>query len=306
MELNSQEKKKYKEKLMGCLIAFDELCNKNGLNYFAAYGTAIGAVRHNGFIPWDDDIDLYMPREDYKRLLQLKLYSPYQIYDETIEGYNQPYIKFVDCSTSLLDVPDRKVVLGVFIDVFPLDFAPNKYDECVRLKRDFTKWYWKSIDVEMKAATWYGLWKSRYRKHYLRIVYNTLLNKFYYYAHAEKVAEKYDRIKNLISKYTTASEYIISYCGPYKEREIYKSEWFSCFDYVAFENTKIRLCSGFDFYLHHLYGEYMQYPPEKDRVEHHAYYYLNLDKRMTLEEIKSEIDMNKENYDNIDWRNIGV
>ena len=84
-------------------------------------------------------------------------------------------------------------------------------------------------------------------------------------------------------------KYVISYCGPYKEKEIMKSKWFDEYKYVPFENTHIRICSEWNMYLEHLYGDYMTLPPVGQRVSHHAHYYLNLDKGMTREEIINKV-----------------
>lgn len=298
---------RYKEKLIEGLNNFDEFCNINNLHYFAAYGTCIGAVRHKGFIPWDDDIDLYMPRKDYERLKTLKesIPSPYCIFDNNLDGYYQPYIKFVNNSTSLLELPESMIVSGVFIDIFPLDFAPFEYERCKYLKNKYTRIYWRYINIFKRKSSWRDLFRQRYRKHFSRILLGYLENRLVFSHIKSKVKSEFIKFKYSYFRYEKG-KYVISYCGPYKEKEIMKSKWFDEYKYVPFENTHIRICSEWNMYLEHLYGDYMTLPPVGQRVSHHAHYYLNLDKGMTREEILKEIDKNKNEYIISNWKEIGI
>lgn len=125
-QLTIVEVQKEAERLLG---VFDEFCREHGLQYFAAYGTLLGAVRHGGPIPWDDDVDVLMPRPDYDRLIGLysddsndtRLFLPgapdYPIY----------FVKFVSLRTSLIEESVHfPSDYGVFIDVFPLDGLPHR------------------------------------------------------------------------------------------------------------------------------------------------------------------------------------
>ncbi|MET0694095.1 MAG: LicD family protein [Propionibacteriaceae bacterium] len=110
------------------LAEFDRVCRRHGLVYYLAYGTLLGAVRHGGFIPWDDDIDVMMPRADYDRLLglfdsaaplDLSLGSP-----QTQDDWPFPYAKVSDDRTELWEPLEVPLPLGVNIDVFPIDVLP--------------------------------------------------------------------------------------------------------------------------------------------------------------------------------------
>ena len=114
---------------LGVLVEVDRLCRAQGLTYYLAYGTLLGAVRHGGFIPWDDDVDVMMPRRDYDRLLasfdatapdHLSLGRP-----GTPSGWPLPYAKVSDDRTDLREPFEVPVVLGVNVDVFPLDVLPS-------------------------------------------------------------------------------------------------------------------------------------------------------------------------------------
>ena len=106
------------------------ICEINGLQYYLAYGTLLGAIRHEGFIPWDDDIDIYLARNDYDRLAMI-LKNPQtakpvwlEYYDGDKEGYYYPFAKAVD-NTTIAKMEDNKTQHGIWIDIFPMDNIPN-------------------------------------------------------------------------------------------------------------------------------------------------------------------------------------
>lgn len=118
----------------------DTLCKKHNINYIINYGTLIGAVRHEGFIPWDDDIDLSMPREDYQRFINIfqKEKSKYKLLSlETDKNYFNNFIKIIDSTTKIIDTRNTKTYeSGVFIDIFPMDRFddPKVIDICYKLE----------------------------------------------------------------------------------------------------------------------------------------------------------------------------
>ena len=119
----------FKQRLIKLFKEFIDVCNKNKLRYYAAYGTALGAVRHRGIIPWDDDIDVWMPREDYERFLSLRnqlTATPYEILDIQNKGYYLYFAKFCNKNTTLIE-REGKPIIGLYIDIFPLDnYDPSK------------------------------------------------------------------------------------------------------------------------------------------------------------------------------------
>ena len=123
------------------LTEFSEICEKENLRYYLACGTCLGAVRHEGFIPWDDDIDVYMPRPDYEKLLALNPQgNDCKILDPESPNYAWPFGKFVSTTTSFEEYScDTPHDYGVFIDIFPLDGLPspqkkaNRYHKYVSL-----------------------------------------------------------------------------------------------------------------------------------------------------------------------------
>ena len=129
--------KEHQEIMLKLMISFDRYCSENQLQYYLTGGTLLGAVRHKGFIPWDDDVDVVMPRDDYDKLLRAsQIDNDVEIVSiENDHGYYHPFphANIVDRNTIMLEEQVKKQTgKGVFIDVFPLDGVP---DERVRQEK---------------------------------------------------------------------------------------------------------------------------------------------------------------------------
>lgn len=135
----------YKKITLNILVKIDEICRENNIKYFLFAGTLLGAVRHKGFIPWDDDIDIAMMREDYNKLAEIIQSGNYGINFIRIEENADtiyPYGKICDQSTILIEHNFRKVEgYGAFIDVFPFDYLPESEDERKKLKKKYFRLY---------------------------------------------------------------------------------------------------------------------------------------------------------------------
>ena len=135
-EIHSEE---FKPILVDMLKTIDKFCSDNNLKYFLAYGTLLGAVRHKGFIPWDDDIDIIMPRSDYQKFIQYfnkgTQSHTLQVVDcYSTNNYYLPFAKLIHTGTVVLENVNNAIPLGVFIDVFPLD---NMTDQFKKSKKFF-------------------------------------------------------------------------------------------------------------------------------------------------------------------------
>ena len=282
----------YKHKLIKTLIAFDSFCKDNNLRYFASGGTAIGAVRHKGMIPWDDDIDVVMIREDYDRFLSLKEQlhgSQYQILSPTDKGYYLPYPKFVDANTTIWEVADHEFLIGVYIDVFPLNHVSDDIDKI----KNFQKKYLRV------CAHYFGSEKCLFRKTVLQslaLSHPKTIKNWISHLLISKPLRRY--FKRLFWRYEgmlkdSKGNRLLNYYTQYEmEKELLLPQWFERQIRLPFEDTEINIMNGYENYLTQLHGNYMILPPIEKRVSHHSRYFINLDRRMTLEEIKEFMKKN--------------
>lgn len=116
-------------RILKILLAVDKVCKEHGLRYYIMAGTMLGAVRHKGFIPWDDDLDIGMPRADYDLLMSHSkewLPQPYEaVCAENDPNYPLPFAKIQDADTTLIERMHLKYLGGIYLDVFPLDGVPQ-------------------------------------------------------------------------------------------------------------------------------------------------------------------------------------
>lgn len=123
---------------LGIYDEFERICKKYNLTYFAAYGTVLGAIRHKGFIPWDDDMDLGMPRKDYEKFLEVapkELSANFELLESRLtEGYVMPFAKLTRSDTTFVEATDkdRKYHSGIFVDIFPYDLVPENKENYLK------------------------------------------------------------------------------------------------------------------------------------------------------------------------------
>lgn len=253
------------------LVHFIDYCEKHNLTYCLAYGTLIGAIRHQGFIPWDDDIDVFMPREDYERFL--KEYTPTLEFDVVScwnnRTYHLPYAKVISKNTGELFENDIISTVGIGIDLFPLenlsvdDGRTSKVvDDCVNLYRNIIvqcMYYRQKPQKGIKNNLQHCLGDFLYK--------SGLLN---------CVARKIDNIcKN---NQVVNSEYVGSVLGieRVQDLQVYKKTAFES-EKKIFENLYCVVPRGYDTILTSYYGDYMKLPPvEKQQSTHsNSFIWLN-------------------------------
>lgn len=285
MEFNT---KRYNEILLHTMKTFIKLCEDHDITYYIAYGSAIGAVRHKGLIPWDDDIDVYMLRKDYERFLALKgslAGSGYGIVDPTDEGYYLPFAKFMDMNTTIWEVKKWEYVIGVFIDVFPLDEASGGKETC---------WLWKKSHQTsflyfngMGHFTFYDLLRNFFGRH-LKETEAVLATALWGRRKHNKYRKRFFELEEKAKK--EKGDFYIFYNGTYAmKRELFPKSWFSSTVELPFEDFTVKVCKEYHKYLTQLYGDYMQLPPVEKRVSYHGHYFVDLDRRLTIEEAKESI-----------------
>lgn len=272
---------KYKEKLIETFKAFDKFCQKHNIKYYAAYGTAIGAIRHKGLIPWDDDIDVYMLRPDYEKFCSLQghVNDKYDIMNINNDNYwLLELAKFVDTNTTLWEFEEFPLILGVYIDIFPL-YEIDTEENAIMMKQEHD-YYSTRIEEGMKH---YSIKKILSSLKHPRYTYKCLLSKYYYRYKLHRNIKKYLSWIKKCSK--IKGNYYISYEGGYGLGEMMNKEWFKESIKVPFEDTFINLPIGYDGILKGLYGEYMSFPPKEKQKSIHGRYFLDLSQRYTLSEV---------------------
>ena len=256
----------YKKILLGICDAIQQFCLENDITFYLGYGTLLGAVRHKGFIPWDDDLDILMMRNDYEkfcRLFNQKRNDSYRFVSmENMEGYYTVTGKVIDTRTVLNElVPASKGVdLGAFVDVFVIDYLSDDYNEAVRTVKRIKRLY---CFIKGRLIS-DSVNRSFFKKLLIWIMRNISLLFDY-----SKVLKKIDMISR---SHITRTKY----CGAisalvYGNKEILKTDWFNGSIQLEFEGRKYSCPKEYDKILWHYYGDYMKLPPKDQRVRHHSF-----------------------------------
>lgn len=264
---------------LGIYDEFVRICNKYNLCYFAAYGTVLGAIRHKGFIPWDDDMDLGMPRKDYEKFLKVapkELNEKYELLESRLtDGYVMPFAKLTRSDTTFVEATDtdRKYHSGIFVDIFPYDLVPKNKTE--RLKIEDKCWWIARTMVlcdypkPKLPSTMNGIVKNV--AYFVCGIMNLLLKLIG--QSASKLQEKYTNIASSFGNKNDSKTYaefmMYKYGGSPEETDITltESELFPTKE-VQFENRTILVPNDSDAYLKKTYGEYMELPPLEKRHCH--------------------------------------
>ena len=261
-ELNLQEIQQGSFKV---LLKIKEIFDKNGWDYYLTYGTLIGAIRHNGFIPWDDDIDIWVPRPDYEKFINYcieheKELKPFElIHYKTNDRYIYPIARFSD-SRYKIDYKDAKNYgLGLFVDIYPLD-GNKKFDFINILKIRF---------LIHKAAMCgsSGFVKTK------NIFKNILKMPFYHLYKNSNITKVLKKIDELAKKYPYESNDNISCtCWGDEIWNIKKSELKEGKILThEFNGIELNIPKEYDKILKMFYKDYMSLPPENERIAHHFY-----------------------------------
>ena len=256
------------------LLYFDEFCKKHNLNYFIGYGTLIGAVRHKGYIPWDDDIDTWMPREDYDKLISYNHLidnSRYKLNSvQTNDLFTIPFAKLTRTDTVLL--PPRFVsgyLYGASIDIFPLDVIGNykNEDEAKLQYTTLRKQYMQIINKFHQYTDGLHIRKSKLFLKKMLFKFSTIR-----YGNLSSIIEEFS--KCLANNYPNATgDYVTTVAG----ETIYKKEWFRDYVLLEFENNTFPAPIDYDKILTRRYGDYMSLPPVEQQIVPHNFeaYFLD-------------------------------
>lgn len=249
------------EIILNILISLDKFCKKNNINYSIACGTMLGAVRHQGFIPWDDDIDVFMLREEYDKFIDTARKNSYFI-DEHYRAlipnessnYYRAYIVIEDVRTYLC--PDKNVKEkygdGLHIDIFPLDYGYDDYSKNLKLLKHRAK-----LLNRMRRAI--GISHSNKTISKLKKIYNKAFSII-------GMDENYWINKNATIPRMPKSKYVAN-ISFYNYPEIFLTEKLEeGYTTLNFEGYDFQSFLNYDYMLKTAYGDYMKLPPEKERV----------------------------------------
>lgn len=264
--------KKMQQKSLEMAKYFVNFCNENNLLCYMCGGGAIGALRHKGFIPWDDDLDFFMPRNDYEKLIEIwnqkadtKKYSLINANKNLID--HNLFITIRDNETTAIKPYQKGINIshGLALDIIPLDGCPDGFKRKKQVFWALIYSLFKSQVIPQK----HGKLKKFVSKILLGIIPTKIL-KFKLWKFAEKQMTKYKIEDN---------ENITELCsGPYYMKKIYKKEWFEKNVFIKFEDTKLPVPVGYDGYLKTAFGDYMKLPPKEKQKPHHEVLFLDLEK----------------------------
>ena len=273
----------YKKALCETMKAFVRFCEDNNLRYYACGGTCLGAIRHKGMIPWDDDIDVAMPRDDYETLLSLrqKVKPDFEIVDYQTPNYYLPYAKFSNANTTVVEQLDFVVNMGVYIDIFPFDEVGDLMiaEKLHSVKnKSFDKYCstFKKISVHKIIDLLFHL--------HLKTVFKDLFYAKICKRYKSRYLAAYLDIERNIQK--QKGDKCMYYGGYYGfQKELCDKKWFGEGLKVPFEDFFVIVPNDYNAYLSQLYGDYMTPPPVECRSSHHGRYFVYLKKRWDIREV---------------------
>ena len=235
------------------LVHFDKVCRANNIKYSLAYGTLIGAIRHKGFIPWDDDIDIIMSRDEYDKFLSVWEDGAYKLLTLKKGCDFWPLFSRITDPRTHLDPPSI-LNHGVWVAVIPYDRIPDNKFKC--------KWYLRRVKISLGL---FALRRTEVKPNSIKNIckrsLKLILTPFSLYLlgkHVERIKVKYRN-----SNYKRIN--------PWKDNIYVDADIFNDYLDVEFEGLKAMAMKKYDYFLRYLYGDYMQLPPENERVPIHGF-----------------------------------
>lgn len=253
--MKNDELKELQKVELNILKDIIKVCDKLKINYFLTAGTLLGAVRHKGFIPWDDDIDICMLREDYNIFVnnaQKYLDKRYflQTYNTDTE-YPGCFAKIRDNNTTFIEksVANKNINHGIFIDIFPLDYY-HKHNK-IKERLIYNAIYY---DILINSKSF----KTRMITKLAKLIYGN--------TKTQKLCKKLEKLYISNRK----NNKVTNYCGGWGiKKETQNIEDFKDFILMDFDGIKAKVPVGYDRILTNLYGDYMKLPPKEKQVTHH-------------------------------------
>lgn len=270
VSLTQEDKRKIQLLELDILKEVDKICRRNNIHYSMGYGSLIGTVRHDGFIPWDDDIDICLLRKDYikfKNKCKKELGSRffYQSNDTDPEYFLlYDKIRLNDTLFKESHLSSYNIHHGVYIDIFPIDYLPEN-----RVKQVFQYVCFHFFRTGLMSK--YLVLKAREgKKKYIAAVLKLFYCLFplsFLYKKANKIATWYDN---------SSHNRIMNFLTPYRLREIFSAKLYEEFTDHKFEDMTVAMVKDYDLFLKQIYGDYMKLPPPEKRNTRHTLIEFNL------------------------------
>lgn len=289
VEVTGTLRTQWVECITDILNFYIQFCNKHKLRYFVAYGTAIGAARHHGIIPWDDDIDVVMPRPDFEKFKQLcqtedlgkyELISPFNT-----PNYYLPFYKLCNKETTLLEKDEYRCIIGMFIDIFVYDGMVNDKTQFLKLQKKYTK-YWNRLTL---VSTYYKketiinkLKSGRFKDmlHYFLINLNRKQLRRFYLKKLQDVVNTYNYDEQ---------QFITKYPPGYGDKELIPKSWIEESTLLPYDGLQVAIPKNYTRWLNNYFDDYTQLPPIEQRHAQHSIAYVNFKQRETIDEVLRKV-----------------
>lgn len=248
-----------KQLLLEMMVSIDQCCRDNNIEYSLSYGTLLGAVRHQGFIPWDDDIDLMMTRDNFERFKHLYYSDRYEMLTERDKDWGWHFVRICDTRTKLIfdNLYERIRNHGLWIAIFPVDNVPDKDDEWQRMVHRIN--FYEGLR-RIKHCKWAP--SSGFVKNVFKVISRWII----YPIPHDFIT---NRIKKSLTLYNERLTQKVFERGV--EYHVYPSIWFNKYVDLPFEGHSFRAISSNKEYLTLEYGDYMTPPPASERVPKHGF-----------------------------------
>lgn len=272
MESNTKDVRKIQDKLLEILLYYKDFCDKHDLKFVLAGGTCLGAIRHKGFIPWDDDIDVFMLRDDYEKLYKLwNVYADTDRYEcvrsNDIINIHHTAMEIKDCNTTFINhhSVDLDINQGLMIDVIPLDgVADGSLSRLIQI-----------MDSMMYCCFNF----QRLPEHKGRLTYNATKIALAIFKSPRTRYKIWKHCERRLSRYRIADHKLVASFGEGLKimRQLFPKEWFLEPGKAMFEGYEMPVPANTDEYLKISYGDYMKLPPVEERVLRHDTVFIDLE-----------------------------